>query len=210
MKIFQKTLQSAALVSTVIALSGCGNSPPIHYHPRNSATSPQTSGSAKLLVEILPVALPERLNREEMVLTNGAGQLDVRDNDHWAAPLSDEVRQILSDTLWGQLGGADVYQAPVAPSATSLPQYRLAVRVERFEAVPGHTAMVQGSWTARRLPQGRAATCRANIVIPLPERTPEAAAAALSDGTGQLMRLVVDSIGRLNQDGMPACPTDGI
>jgi len=201
-----KSVQTALLALAVLTLSGCGSSPPVHYHALNAASPPQSSGSARLLVEILPIALPERLDRVEMVLSTSAGQLDVRDSDHWAAPLSDEVRQLLSDALWDRLQASDTYQAPVAANASGLSQYRLALRIERFEAVPGRNALVQGSWTARRLPQGQSATCRASISVPLPATSTEAAATALSDGTAQLSRLVADSIDRLNQNNSNACP----
>lgn len=195
-------------LALVAALSGCGTSPAPRYHVLTVTSPVRASGSAQRLVEILPVVVPERLNREEMVLTGAAGQLDVRDGDHWAAPLSDEIRQILTDALWRRLWATDVYQAPVTPTANGLPQYRLALRIERFEAVPGRSAVVEGSWTARRLPQGQATSCRASMTVPLPDLTPDAAAAALSDGTGQLARLVADSIGAL-ESGAPACPSEG-
>jgi hypothetical protein len=196
-------------VVLVLATAGCGTSPAPRYHALDIPAAVQSSGSARLLVEILPVAIPERLNREEMVLTGESGQLDVRDSDHWAAPLSDEIRQILTDSLWRRLRAADVYLAPVAPDASGLPQYRLSLRVERFEAAPGRAATVEGSWTVRLLPRGQATTCRANIVIPLSERTPEAAAVALSTGTGQLTRQIADSIGHLDQGLAAACPSEG-
>jgi hypothetical protein len=203
-----KPIRTLALF-LAITLNGCGSSSPPRYHGLTIAAPTQSSGSARLLVEILPVALPERLNREEMVLTGAAGQLDVRDTDHWAAPLSDEIRQILTDSLWGYLRAADVYLAPVVPGAGGLASYRLALRVERFEAMPGHRAAVEGSWTVRLLPQGPPATCRANITVPLPDLTPDAAAAALSTATGQLARQVADSVGRLDQGLVPVCPVDG-
>ncbi len=198
-----------AVLALAAVLTGCGTSPAPRYHALGGAAPAQVSGGARRLVEILPVAVPERLNREELVLTGDAGQLDVRDNDHWAAPLPDEIRQILTDTLWRRLWAADVYQAPVASGSGGLPQYRLAFRIERFEAVPGRAAIVEGSWTARRLPQGASSTCRASITVSLPERTPEAAVAALSDGTGQLAGLVADGIGDLEQGGASACPAEG-
>ena len=201
---FPVRLPTLALMA---ALAGCGTTPPIRYHALAGDTAAEASGGARLLVEILPVAVPERLNRDEMVLSRADGQLDVRDGDHWAAPLSDEIRQVLTDTLWRRLWAADVYRAPVAPG-NGLPQYRLAVRIERFEAVPGRSAIVEGAWTARRLPQGRSATCRAGMTVPLPGQTADAAAAALSAATGQLARRVADSLGHRDPDGTPSCPPD--
>jgi len=189
-----------------VLLAGCGTSPPIHYHALSSGSATLPSGSAQILVEILPIALPERLNREEMVLTNGAGQIEVLASDHWAAPLSDEIRQSLSDALWESLRASDVYQAPVGPSASGLPHYRLALRIERFEAVPGRSAVVQGSWTLRRLPQGSSITCRASFAVALAGGTADAASLALSQASNQLTGQVANSLDKLNQDTPSACP----
>lgn len=202
------TPMRSGLVAAVlaVALSGCGTSPAPRYYALGSGAQAQGSGSAQRLVEILPVAVPERLNREEMVLTGAGGQLDVRDGDHWAAPLPDEIRHILTDALWRRLRAADVYQAPVAPGAGGLALYRLALQIERFEAVPGRSAVIEGSWTVRRLPQGQSTTCRAGITVALPGLTADAAAAALSDGTAQLARHVADSLDGLERGVVSACP----
>ncbi|PKU25087.1 PqiC family protein [Telmatospirillum siberiense] len=205
------TFLRSGLMATILvaALGGCGTSAPPRYHALGLVQPAPASGSARRLVEILPVAVPERLNREEVVLTGAGGQLDVRDGDHWAAPLPDEIRHILTDALWRRLRAADVYQAPVSPGAGGVPQYRLALQIERFEAVPGRSAVVEGSWTARRLPQGASATCRAGITVALPALTADAATAALSDGTSQLARLIADSIDGLEQGVASVCPADG-
>jgi uncharacterized lipoprotein YmbA len=197
-----------AAVLVVAAVGGCGSSPPVTYHALSQPSAPTSSGQARLLVEMLPVAVPERLNRENMVLTDAAGRLDVRDIDRWAALPADEIRQIVADTLWQRLGAVDVYQAPVAPSASGLPQYRLALRIERFEAKLGAAATVEASWTARRLPQGHASTCRVSVALPLSDGTAAGAAAALAAATGQMARAVTDSLGRLDQGAADACATE--
>ncbi|MDE1146123.1 MAG: PqiC family protein [Azospirillaceae bacterium] len=203
----------AAMAGT-LALAGCGGSTPIHYHALAAAPSgPPATGSARVLVEILPVAVPERLNRAQMVLTDAGGRLDVRDDDRWAAPVADEMRLALANALWQGLHAVDTYQAPVTPAPNGPPQYRLALRLERFDATPGGTAVVDGTWTVRRLPQGTAATCRTGFSLPVGGATPDAAAAALSDGATKLAGAVADSLARLDQappGTTPApCATDG-
>jgi hypothetical protein len=78
-----------------------------------------------------------------------------------------------------------------------------------LEAVPGRSALVEGSWTARRLPQGQPVTCRAGIAVPLSDHSPDAAVIALSVGIGQMAEWVADSLARLDADGTSACPSDG-
>jgi len=201
-------VRAVAVAAMVAAVGGCGSSPPVSYHALSSPASPRASGEARVLVEMLPVAVPERLNREEMVLTDEAGHLDVRDLDRWAGPPADEIRQILADSLWQRLRAVDVYQAPVAPAASGLPQYRLALRIERFEAKVGAAATVEASWTARRLPQGHGATCRVSVSLPLPDRTPNAAAAALAEAAGRMAGAVTDSLGRLDQSAADPCASE--
>lgn len=191
-------------VLLVIALlAGCGNSPPVRYHALVPAGQPVSGGSAALQVEVMPIAIPERMNREELVLSGNGTELTVLDGDRWAAPLEDELRQALDDALWRRLRAADSYRAPSGQPG-SLPQYRLALRIERFEAVPGRQALVDASWTARLLPAGAALVCRLGVAQPVDGVTPGASAAALSVATGRLVEKISDSIASLS--GAGTCP----
>jgi len=200
---------TAVAVAGLLGLAGCGSSPPPRYHALSGgAASVESAGvsSAAMLVELLPPALPERLNRQDLVLGGAEGRpVEVREGDRWAAPLSDEMRQIVADALWRRLRAADTYRAPVALTASPLPQYRLALRVERFDATPGRQALVEGSWTVRRLPQGGPAVCRAGFVVALPGTSPDEAVAALADGATRLAWTVAASLERLHRGDADPC-----
>ncbi len=159
-----------------VLLAACAGSPPIRHH---SLALPAAAGNggAERLVEVLPVAVPGRIDRAALVLSDAAGRLEVRDSDRWAAPPSEEIRAVLVDALWRAGRAADIYAAPIPATASALPQYRLAARVERFDAVPGDAATVEISWTLRRLPGGPVAACRAAARAPLPGASAEDAAA---------------------------------
>lgn len=79
-------------------------------------------------------------------------------------------------------------------------------RIERFEAGSGRHAQVEATWTARRLPQGAAAVCRAAFTNELPGRETNAAAAALSAVTIRLADAVAFSLARLHQGDGNRCP----
>jgi uncharacterized protein len=192
-----------------LGLAACASSVPIRYYALSVPAGAPASGPAHILVEVLPVTVPERLNRVEMVLNGADGRLEVRDNDHWAAPLADEIGRTVDEALWRDLRAADTYQAPVASAPNGPPQYRLALRIERFQAGPSTSALVSGSWTVRRLPLGPSATCRADLAVPLSAVTPDAAAPALARATGDLAALITDSIARLDRGGGAVCPTSG-
>ena len=189
----------------LLGLAGCGTSAPVRYHALagNAVPLHETQASAAILVEVLPVTIPERINREEIVLTGKDGRLDIREGERWAAPLADEFRQAVDDALWRLLRAADTYAAPVAPGG-GLPQYRLALRIERFDAIPERAAMVEGSWTVRRRPEGQAAVCRAGFVVPAAASV-ETAAAALAEGTRRLAEAVVASLSHLQAGKADPC-----
>lgn len=199
-----------AVVALAASLSACGSSVPLRYHTLSlpGAATP-ARGSAAMLVEVLPIAVPERINREDLVLTAPGGQLDVRDGDRWAAPLGDEIRQLVDDSLWRRLRAADTYAAPVTVSADGLPQYRLALRLERLEAISGQRAVTEATWTLRRLPQGKPVICRALAVEPLMAMTADAAVAALSATSAQVSEVIAASLERLHGGVTDPCGGEG-
>lgn len=195
------------LVAATLALAACGASPPLRYHTLTGAAPAAevpTRGGAALLVEVLPIAIPERVNREEIVFAGTDRTLELHDSERWAAPLADEFRQAIDDALWRRLRAADIYAAPV-PTGGGVPQYRLAVRIERLDVIPGRIAVVEGSWTARMLPQGKSAVCRAGFVATPAATNTEASVAALAEGTARLADAVADSFERLESGAADPC-----
>lgn len=191
-----------------LALAGCGTSPPLHYYSiteRGLPYNDSSSAEAAMVVELLPVAIPERLNREEIVLTGAGGALTILDSERWAAPLADEIRQSLDEALWRTLHATDVYQAPVSLTANGLPHYRIALRVERFDAAMGDHATVETSWTVRKLPQGPIALCRAHFSVPLSKPGVDVAVSGLTEATAKMANAVAASMDRLNRGATDPC-----
>lgn len=185
-----------------VGLSACGASPATRYHTLAGPSGPAAGGGAERLVEVLPVALPGRVDRAALVLSGADGGLTVRDADRWAGPLAEELRAVIDEALWRAARAADVYAAPLPGSA--LPQYRLAARIDRFDAVPGAAATVEASWTLRRLPRGASAACRAAFSAPLAGDSADAAAVALAAASRRLADAMADSLTRLER-GEPPC-----
>lgn len=195
----------------LILMAGCGTSPPVRYHalstPDGAGAPP--SGSARVLVEILPVAVPEHLERGNLVLGDGRGRTSVLETDRWLAPIADDLRRIVADSLWRTVRATDTYDAPVSASAAGRPLYRLAIRLDRFDAVPGGTAAVTGSWTLNRLPDGRVHACRWAGRAPVTGPDPAAAASALATASRELADRIATSLERAVAGRAELCPEGG-
>ena len=162
---------SAAFVSALM-LAGCA-SPPDHFYtlaggPAGIGTSgmtgmagaPAADGGAKLYFELQPVGVPEQVSRSQLVVTTGAGRLDVLEQERWGAPVSAEIGQALSTDLSSTLGAIDVYRTP---HPDTLPVVRISTNVQRFESAPGQYALIDAVWSVHPVPGEAVLTCRSVI-----------------------------------------------
>jgi len=186
-----------------LALAGCGTSPVTHYHALQSGMPPASGGGAERLVEVLPVLVPAAVDRSELVLTDVGGRLDVQQSERWSGDLAEQLRGVIADALWREARATDVYAAPVPAGATQLPQYRLSVRFERFDARP-LGATVAASWTLRQLPDGRAITCRSAEQRGMTGFTADAASQALGAAAMSSAIACAAELAHFGQNG--GCP----
>ena len=150
-----------------------------------------------MLVDILPITIPDRFDRPEIVIGSPDGAIEVHDTERWASPLSAEIRHVLVETLWQRLRAVDVYEAALAGSA-DMPHLGLSLRIEQFDAVRGRNATIEASWTIRQLPTGTAFACHARLATPFTDADANGAVEALSAATQKLGALVAASLATRN------------
>ncbi|VVE47125.1 PqiC family protein [Pandoraea cepalis] len=160
-----KPLAGAVLAALALTLAGCA-SPPSRFYTLTDGTgtptgSAATSGAnapaARYAVEVSPVAVPEQVDRPQIVVTRGGGHVDILEESRWAAPLKTELTSAISRNLTQHLGAMDVYGLPRADGLTV---YRVSTSVQRFESVPGEQAALTAVWSVRRVPGDVVLTCR--------------------------------------------------
>jgi uncharacterized lipoprotein YmbA len=132
LKIFCAALMAAAL------LSACANPgpPPQLYQLRTVAPGLVAARTATagqpLVVQLLPVSLPEVLERDAIVLSQGRSGVQALTGHRWAEPLRDAVPRLLRHDLALWLGQPQVWAAPLP--AGVLAQRQLRVDVLSFQA----------------------------------------------------------------------------
>ena len=198
----------SCLLGGLLFLTAC-ESTPMRYHAlseNDGIRGASSSGDVKVLVEIAPVSLPDRVDRPEIVAGETDGRVRVLEFDRWAGELSNEIGLVLDRTLWTRLGAANVYQAPLSETAAGRkPYFRLNVSLTRFDAVPGSGATVDGTWTLRRLGGERLAACRFTAVQPLAGESAEEIASSLRQAVGVFAGAVATSMEKLQGGGRTPC-----
>ncbi|MDY7579627.1 PqiC family protein [Herbaspirillum sp. RTI4] len=156
----------AAIVSITALLAACA-SPPTRFYTLATPLSPAATSSAAarpatLLIDVLPVAVPENLARPQLVLgqqSGGGARIDVLEADRWSSPFNNELRDALSAGLTARLGATDVARG----GRSGQPVWRIAVSLRQLSAVRGERVQASYSWTVSHSDDGRISACQLTV-----------------------------------------------
>jgi hypothetical protein len=135
-----------ALWIAAVALAACRSAPSKYYTLVGPPAETTVAPGGELQIDVLPVDVPPEVDRAEMVVRRGPGEVTPVETRSWIAPLALEIRRALSDDLTHELGARDIAELTAAPG---VPTYRIKLAVQRFESALGDHAVIEASWTVR-------------------------------------------------------------
>jgi uncharacterized lipoprotein YmbA len=147
-----------ALASLVSVGVGCTSAPVRYYTltPPPAKTSP--ASQTTLTIDVRVVHTPPQLNRSELMVRTGSAEVTLLENERWASPVSDEIKDALRLELQRRFSRMTGF----GPASAKL---ALDIDVQQLEAELGRYALLEASWTATLAAAGprstgaRAATC---------------------------------------------------
>ena len=134
-------------VAGLLAACATPAPPPLLLQLRGAPPAPVQALVGKQVLQLmLPVALPEALQRDSLLLPQGQAGLQALPGHRWAEPLADAVPRLLRQDLAALLGEARVWAAPL-PGGVSI-THQLRVEVLYLLATSDRSAVVlQARWT---------------------------------------------------------------
>jgi len=171
----------------VLLLAGCASSPATHFYVLEAVSQPPAwvaKNLKKRLIGIGPITLPPLLERKQIVTRNLNNGIEVAEFHQWAAPLKDNVLEVLTQNLT-QLQPENFIR-PYPWSAYGSVNYRLLVDISRFDTRPGIAVNLEATWAImnesdhRIIDNGRSKISRALI-----DKSYPATVQALSQVLGQ-------------------------
>lgn len=142
----RKWLWLAALLGTA-ALAGCGSSPVTHFYTLNPAALPAAAGAdgkSAYVVAIGAVALPDGVDRPQIVLRTGGNQVSFSEFERWVGALKDEIALAVAANLKQGLVGASVSAYPMRAGINA--DVNVLLNVQRFDSALGDAATVEILW----------------------------------------------------------------
>ncbi len=133
----------------ILALPACGSSPKTHFYTldKTPAKHTITPGHNVASLEVGDVNLPSTLDRLALVTRGTGNQVNVSDQDRWAAPLDELVRRALTADLRERLPAGSVL-APGDP--TSQGARTLMLNVQQFMADSTGHVVLEADWSLQR------------------------------------------------------------
>jgi len=185
-----KTLGAAALAAGLLA--ACGSTPPTQFYtlavPAEGVTAARTAAQGpQTFIEVMPVAVPERLARPQLVVRSDATRVDVLEQERWSSPFNNELRDALAAGVAARLGAIDVSRGG---RPADQPSYRINVELRDFDAVRNGQVQASFGWTITRSDDRSSAACRLTVV----ERVAGGANADVVAATQKAVRQAVQAI----------------
>ena len=193
-------------LAPLLMLAACAttSAPARFYTLAQPTATASVAATSPLFVEILPVRVPERLARPQIVVrAPGSDQARVRilEQDRWSSHFNDELRDALAGAITARLGAVDVSRGVLSTGTHS---YRVTVELAQFDAVPDKQLQTIFSWSVQRTDTGAAAVCRT-----ADSQSIEGGVAGVVQGMRQAVAVVSEQIsaavGALEADNETSC-----
>jgi uncharacterized lipoprotein YmbA len=169
------------------ALGACATTSPSRFFTLDVTASAEGAPDAGTTVLVGPITLPASV---------APNRVDFDEFNRWAAPLDDNIARVVAGNLTVLLGSPRVARAPFANFD---PAYRVTIDVQRFESVPGESALVEALWTVRKTADGQTRSGHTLAREAVQGKGFDALAAAHSRALAQVSRDIATAI-RSEQD----------
>jgi uncharacterized lipoprotein YmbA len=137
---------------------GCTSAPVRYYTLTPPPDKTLPAAETALPIDVRVVHTPPQLNRSELMVRTGRTEVTLLENERWASPVNDEIKDAVRLELQRRLGR----MTDLRPALTKL---TLDIDVQHLEAELGRYALFQASWsvtlsaTGQRPSGVRATTC---------------------------------------------------
>ena len=199
----------AALGLGLVGLMGCAKSEPSRFYVLDpgaglEAVETGTSTRQGIAIGVGPVAIPQYLDRPQIVTRISANALELGEFDQWAGRLSEDFSRVLAEQLSEVLATDNVAVFPW--SASSRVDYQVTVTVLAFEADAAGSSALDARWeitdaTSRQpLVAARSRLRQGSPPATEKPRKPEeyrAIVASMSDNLAALARDIAERIAAL-------------
>src|SRR5664279_886847 len=117
----------------LLALAACsGSAPPVRlYSLMPAEPAARDASRSPIAIALEPVRVPAQVDQPQWLVRLPDDSLAVLEQERWASPLGDELRQALLEELAARYGAIE------GRAAAGTQVLRIGVELRRFDSIPG-------------------------------------------------------------------------
>jgi hypothetical protein len=194
-------LTLVSLFFLVMAIGGCGSTPPSRFYTLNSLADldtrqQSTSVAPGIAVGIRPVEIPDYLDRTQIVTRDGLNELKIAEFERWSGSLRENINMILAENISILLASDRILSYPWDPAVKI--DYWITVNVIRLDSVPGDHVSLKARWTISGSKENKETVVRiSDLREKISENSYEAMVAAMSLTFERLSHEIAAEIGNM-------------
>jgi uncharacterized protein len=181
----------------VFALAACGSVPGEHFYTLTAEAQglrPEQGRSSDISISVGPVTLAEIVDRPQLVVQVAAHRVAILEQQRWAEPLDQEILRVMTLNLKRHLGTAKVSDHPQSAGADKAT--RVALDVQRFDAIAGKEVNIEVVWSVSRATGGDPVGGRSVVTESVSSPEYDAIVAAQSRALARVSRDIAGAITR--------------
>ncbi len=199
MKILFSLLQVIFVWLLSLALVACTTmSPSVRFYTVTPLEEGDTGrftaeGAYPLVIRVMPVEIPDHLDRPEIMTRKGRNTVKLAEFDRWAGSFRDSITAVLAENLSLLLGSDLIYIQP--PLDIREVDYRVAMTIIRLDSRLGDQVRLKAKWTVSPvLGKASAETQLSTFIVSLADDDYETLAAGISEALEQASRQIAEKI----------------
>ena len=164
----------SVLFAALVLVGGCGSSPQVEFYTLNSTRNiskmiKTPDADQMLTIGVGPVAIPEILDRPQIVTRTGPNKLQIDEFHRWAGRLDEDFARVLAEDISRLL---DTEQVAVYPWDVSFkPLYQVTLDIRNFEGRWGQEVFLEVFWKVIDLHKDATLLARKSVIEePLPDK----------------------------------------
>jgi uncharacterized lipoprotein YmbA len=158
-----------------LLIAGCASVPATRFYTLSVPSEPSEMkeasrqslpSSTPIFIDVMPVSVPERLARPQLVVSSPGPEQETRllilERDRWSSHFNHELRDAFAIGIAERIGAVNETRG-----VRTQPTYRIAIELSQFDAIVGDKIQARFGWTITRSTDGHNAACYSVISEPV-------------------------------------------
>ncbi len=140
-------IRICVIAAALLAVAGCGTTPPSTFYQLSETASTQLSGLERgIAIGVGPVNVAPYLDRPQIVIRGAGHKLELSEFNRWVEPLTESIQRVIVINLSNSLESTRVYKIPRRNKTIPL-EFRVEIDIARFDGELGGDALLVARWT---------------------------------------------------------------